>query len=169
MNESHRVIPSRPNESHRVSAPALHSKSAVPLSHSVSATSDTSDTAAKAAAKASKPHDRGSPSVVSPRLLNLRQAAQYVGVSFWSVRDWVLAGLVPVVALPPLRAREGERQRSTLRRVLVDREDLDRFIDSRKTRDLQSRARGVNAPNTRAVVPALCPDSSRVKGAPCAD
>ena len=70
--------------------------------------------------------------VLSPRLLNIRQAATYLGVSFWSVRDWVLAGYVPVVSLPPLRPRDGERARTTLRRVVVDRVDLDAFIESRK-------------------------------------
>ena len=73
----------------------------------------------------------GSPAV-SPRLLNMRQAAAYLGCSFWSVRDWILARLLPTVDLPPLRPREGERPRTTLRRVLVDVRDLDAFIEARK-------------------------------------
>ena len=72
---------------------------------------------------------------VTPRLLNMRQAAEYLGCSFWTARDYILQGLIPVVELPPLRAREGDRQRKTLRRVLVDRADLDAFIESRKRRD----------------------------------
>ena len=68
------------------------------------------------------------------RLLNLRQAAAYLGLSFWSVRDYVLAGRIPTVNLPPLRAREGERQRTSLRRVLVDRNDLDTFVESLKSK-----------------------------------
>ena len=72
---------------------------------------------------------------ITPRLLNMRQAAEYLGCSFWTARDYVLQGLIPVVELPPLRAREGDRQRKTLRRVLVDRADLDAFIESRKRRD----------------------------------
>ncbi len=72
------------------------------------------------------------PSPAGARLYNLRQAAAYLGLSFWSVRDYVLAGLIPTVNLPPLRAREGERQRTNLRRVLVDRVDLDAFVESRK-------------------------------------
>ncbi len=108
---------------------------------------------------------------VSPRLLSLQQAADYLGCSYWTVRDWVLAGLVPVIELPPLRPREGERARKTLRRVLVDREDLDTFIEARKrggAQDIQSRARPTEAGNTganRASVPALCPD----RGEQCAD
>ena len=50
----------------------------------------------------------------------------------------ILQGLIPVVDLPPLRAREGDRQRKTLRRVLVDRADLDAFIESRKRHDGRS-------------------------------
>ena len=83
------------------------------------------------AAEASRA-SRTRPPTILPRLLNLQQMADYLGCSYWSARDWVLAGLVPVVELPPLRPREGERLRKTLRRVLVDREDLDRFIESRK-------------------------------------
>src|SRR3954447_5348231 len=75
---------------------------------------------------------------VRPRLLNMRQAAAYLGCSFWTARDYILQGLIPVVDLPPLRAREGDRQRKTLRRVLVDRADLDAFIESRKRHDGRS-------------------------------
>lgn len=102
----------------------------------------------------------------SPRLLNLRQAAVVLGVSFWSVRDYVLAGLLPTVSLPALRAREGDRQRQTLRRVLVDVEDLERFIAQHKTRaaDVQSQAPQNEAKNTGEVqrsVPAVCPRRGR--------
>jgi Helix-turn-helix domain len=72
---------------------------------------------------------------VRARLLNMRQAAAYLGCSFWTARDYILQGLIPVVDLPPLRPRDGDRQRKTLRRVLVDRADLDAFIESRKRRD----------------------------------
>lgn len=71
---------------------------------------------------------------IAPRLLNMRQAAEYLGCSFWTARDYILQGLIPVVELPPLRPREGERPRRTLRRVLVDRADLDTFIEARKRR-----------------------------------
>jgi hypothetical protein len=71
---------------------------------------------------------------ITPRLLNMRQAAAYLGCSFWTARDYVLQGLIPVVDMPPLRAREDDRQRKALRRVLIDRADLDAFIESRKRR-----------------------------------
>ena len=72
---------------------------------------------------------------ITPRLLNVRQAAEYLGCSFWTARDYILQGLIPVVEMPPLRPREGERPRKTLRRILVDRADLDAFIEARKRRD----------------------------------
>lgn len=105
-----------------------------------------------------------------PRLLSLQQMADYLGCSYWTARDWVLAGIIPMVELPPLRPREGERARKTLRRVLVDREDLDRFIEDRKSvcaRDVQSSVpelRPVIARPDRATVPALCPPP-RTRGA----
>lgn len=71
---------------------------------------------------------------VKPRLLNMRQAAEYLGCSFWTARDYILQGLIPVVDMPPLRARQGDRQRKVLRRVLIDRVDLDGFIEARKRR-----------------------------------
>jgi hypothetical protein len=71
---------------------------------------------------------------LTPRLLDLHQAAVDLGCSFWTVRDWVLAGLIPLIELPALRPRDGERPRKTLRRVLIDRADLDAFIESRKRR-----------------------------------
>jgi hypothetical protein len=104
----------------------------------------------------------GSPSIL-PRLLNLREGAVYLGCSFWTVRDYVLQGLIQVVELPPLRAREGERPRKTLRRVLIDRADLDTFIEARKGQsapDVQSCAPRIGAEKTdrnRGAVPVLCP------------
>jgi hypothetical protein len=73
------------------------------------------------------PHD-----APQPRLLNMRRVAHYLGCSFWTARDYILQGLIPAVDMPPLLARPGERQRKTLRRVLVDRGDLDAFIEARK-------------------------------------
>jgi hypothetical protein len=64
---------------------------------------------------------------VTPRLLGVREAAHYLGVSAWSVREWVAAGIVPAVKvmLPTTSKRKGE----TCRRVLVDIKDLDTLIE----------------------------------------
>ena len=81
--------------------------------------------------------------VIAPRLLNLHQMATYLGCSYWTARDWVLAGRIRAVPLPPLQPREGGRARTNLRRVLLDRRALDQFIDGQKAEaagKLQSRA-----------------------------
>ena len=71
--------------------------------------------------------------VVEPRLLNLHQLAAYIGVSYWTARDYVLQGLIPTVPLPPGSPREGARPaRQPLKRILVDRRDADHVIDSWK-------------------------------------
>ena len=74
------------------------------------------------------------PAVEKPRLLSMRQAAAYLGCSFWTARDYVLQGLIPSVDMPPLAPRPGSRRRKTLRRVLIDRADLDAFVASRRRR-----------------------------------
>jgi hypothetical protein len=74
------------------------------------------------------------PETDKPRLLSMRQAAAYLGCSFWTARDYVLQGLIPSIDMPPLRARRGDRRRRTLRRVLIDRADLDAFVASRRRR-----------------------------------
>ena len=100
---------------------------------------------------------------ITPRLVDLRAGAVYLAVSYWTIRDYVLAGLLPVVELPPLRPREGERARKTLRRVLVDVRDLDAFIEARKrgcSQDIQSRAPQIEPEKTglnRGAVPTVCP------------
>lgn len=71
------------------------------------------------------------------RLLSMRQAAAYLGVSYWLIRDWVLDGVVPAVRLPGSRLRAGGRvvahstERNT-RKVFIDRQDLDRLVEESK-------------------------------------
>ena len=50
----------------------------------------------------SQPRER-----IKPRLLNMRQAAEYLGCSFWTARGYILQGLIQVIDLPALRPREG--------------------------------------------------------------
>ena len=52
-----------------------------------------------------------------PRLLDVESAADYLGVSAWTVRDLVERGTLSRVALPGVR------------RLLFDRCDLDRLIE----------------------------------------
>lgn len=58
------------------------------------------------------------------RLVSIRQAAAYLGLGVWTVRDLIHSGYLARVALPSSR-RPGE----TMRRILVDRADLDTLID----------------------------------------
>jgi excisionase family DNA binding protein len=62
---------------------------------------------------------------VSSRLLSLHGAADYLGLSYWAVRDLVHAGTLKPVRLPVGSGRE-------LRRVLLDRRDLDALIEGSK-------------------------------------
>ena len=59
------------------------------------------------------------------RLLDLQQAARYLGVSPWTVRDLEASGVIPRVLIPLPNGRE-------LRKLLFDRDDLDRLIESWK-------------------------------------
>ena len=64
---------------------------------------------------------------LEPLLLDEHQGAALCGVSFWTFREWTSSGLIPVVAPPsPLNPRR------TIRRKLVDRRDIERFIEQHK-------------------------------------
>jgi hypothetical protein len=121
----------------------------------------------------------GPPAAIAPRLLSLRQAAEYFGCSYWTMRDYAQQGVVKVVELPPLRAREGDRPRRTLRRALIDRVDLDALIErldrvdldlthtkASRAPDIESRARQIEPATTgrtRRSVPAVCPPQAHRK------
>ena len=59
------------------------------------------------------------PSVSEPRLLSQQEAARYLGISYWTIRDLVFRREIPFVKIG--------------RRVLVDRLDLDAYLDRSKT------------------------------------
>lgn len=60
-----------------------------------------------------------------PRLLDLHAAGRYLGLSYWTIRDFVFAGTLPTVKLPCPRVGDGR----VIRRVLIDRRDLDALIE----------------------------------------
>jgi hypothetical protein len=62
------------------------------------------------------------------RLMGLRAAAQYLGLSYWTMRDLAMAGALPIIRIPCTKARGGR----TIRRILLDRQDLDAFIEQNK-------------------------------------
>lgn len=61
----------------------------------------------------------------APRLLDLRATATYLGVSEWTVRDLDAVGVLRRVRVPLPNGGE-------LRKLLFDREDLDRLIQAWK-------------------------------------
>jgi predicted site-specific integrase-resolvase len=55
-----------------------------------------------------------------------------LGVSFWTMREFVNAGSIPTVRLPRPQTDRMRRRRpvsDTVRRLLIDRADLDRLVD----------------------------------------
>jgi len=62
---------------------------------------------------------------VAPRLLDLPSSARYLGVSLWTIRDLIANGTLTRVRVPLPNGGE-------LRKVLLDREDLDRLVPSWK-------------------------------------
>ena len=78
------------------------------------------------------------------RLLGVDGAARYLGVSPWLVQQYIQAGDLPTVQLPRPRTasalRKGSRRPigDTLRMVLLDRRDLDEFVDHRARKERRS-------------------------------
>ena len=60
------------------------------------------------------------PSVSEPRLLSQDEAAHYLGISYWTVRDLVFRREIPFVKIG--------------RRILVDRVDLVAYLERSKIR-----------------------------------
>jgi excisionase family DNA binding protein len=58
---------------------------------------------------------------VTPRLLNIKQAAKYLGTAVWTLRDLEWRGELPAV-------------RNLGRRLLFDIRDLDQLIQRKKER-----------------------------------
>ncbi len=101
---------------------------------------------------------QGSAAPLSPdchrfsRLVTMREAAEYLRLSYWTVRDYVANGTLPTVRLPATRidtqprrngkptqrhvVPAGDARLGTVRRVLIDVRDLDALIDSSKGREL---------------------------------
>jgi len=57
---------------------------------------------------------------MSPRLLPLKQAAQYLGLTVWAMRERIWSGQLPVIQFPG-----GRKQ-------YIDRHDLEAFIENNK-------------------------------------
>ena len=57
----------------------------------------------------------------SPRLLPLKQAAQWLGLTVWAMRERIWAGDIPVVQFPGGR------------KMFIDVQDMEAFIQNNKT------------------------------------
>jgi hypothetical protein len=62
---------------------------------------------------------------IPPRLLDLKATAAYLGVSPWTVRDLEFSGVLRRVNIPLGPRKE-------LRKLLFDRQDLDRLVETWK-------------------------------------
>lgn len=62
------------------------------------------------------------PNTLEPRLLSQQAAAAYLGISYWTIRDLVFRRDIPFVKIG--------------RRILVDRVDLDAYLNRSKINPL---------------------------------
>ncbi len=62
---------------------------------------------------------------IAPRLLDLETSASYLGVSHWTIREMLDVGVLPRVRIPLPNGGE-------LRKILIDKGDLDRAVESWK-------------------------------------
>ena len=69
-----------------------------------------------------KKQAQGITNPMSPRLLPLKKAAEYIGLTVWGLREAIWAGLIPVVRLGP-----------NGRKMFVDVQDIEVFISQNKT------------------------------------
>jgi len=58
---------------------------------------------------------------LTPRLLPLKEAAQYLGLTTWAMRERIWAGDIPVVRFPGGR------------KMFIDTADIDKFVEGNKT------------------------------------
>ena len=58
---------------------------------------------------------------IGPRLLSLKKAAEYLGLTVWGMRERIWAGQIPVVKFPG-----GRKQ-------FIDTKDIEAFIEQNKT------------------------------------
>jgi excisionase family DNA binding protein len=60
--------------------------------------------------------------IFKPRLLPLKQAAEYLGLTVWAMRERIWAGDIPVIRFPGGR------------KMFIDVQDLEDFIKNNKIR-----------------------------------
>ena len=71
-----------------------------------------------------------------PRLESIRGAAEYLGVSTWTLRDYVAAGILRPISLPGGRLKSNGKDVAaaspsrTIRKLLFDIGDLDKLVEA---------------------------------------
>ena len=68
-------------------------------------------------------NDKGSQKaqgIYSPRLLTLKKASEYLGLTVWAMRERIWAGQIPVIRFPGGR------------KMYIDTKDLEAFIQKNK-------------------------------------
>lgn len=64
---------------------------------------------------------QGTGSPLRKRLYTLKEGAEYLGRSEWGMRELIWAGVIPVV------------KQQTARKIFLDIQDLDRFVEANKS------------------------------------
>ena len=67
-----------------------------------------------------KKTEQGISNPMLPRLLPLKEAASYLGLTVWAMRERIWAGQIPVIQVPGGR------------KLYIDTQDLEAFIQSNK-------------------------------------
>ncbi len=130
MSEQPTYLPSarRPRPGRPRKAESGHVPGTLPVQGAEKARGNSSPLASEAIGLASAPTRKAEQwrqPLPIPRLLELDASAAYLGVSPWTVRDLEAAGILRRVRIP--LANGGE-----LRKLLFDREDLDRLVEAWK-------------------------------------
>lgn len=79
-----------------------------------------------------------------PRLLDLKAAAEYSGLSYWTLRDLAGRGYLRTVRIP-----DSHRPGRYLRRILFSRQSLDEFIAAHETTAIQPKLRVKKVENAK--------------------
>lgn len=62
------------------------------------------------------------------RLYSIPEAAEYLGLSIWSIRERIWAGHLPYIKPDPIEPDKKGR------RILLDIQDLDQWVETHKAR-----------------------------------
>lgn len=68
-----------------------------------------------------KKQTQGTCNPLRPRLLPLKKAAEYIGLTTWAMREAIWSGLIPVIRLGP-----------SGRKMFIDVQDIEEFIQKNK-------------------------------------